>query len=38
MKIMIYMMSTNTNNTNWVFIYWEDGWNEQQHGKENYIH
>ena len=30
------MMDTNSN---LIFIYWEDGWNEQNtNGKENYIH
>ena len=29
---------TNSTNNNFVFIYWDDGWNEQQYDKKNYIH
>ena len=32
------MMTTTSNNNNCIFIYWEDSWNEQQNGKENYIY
>ncbi len=28
----------NSINNNLVFIFWGDEWNEQQNGKENYIH
>jgi hypothetical protein len=29
---------TNSTNNNYVFIYWEDGWNQEQDGKKNYIY